>query len=280
MKNICYEMCSLCNLDCDYCISSDNNGIKDYPYNEIIFFIKKLSPQRVVLSGGEPLMDKELIPKVKLLREELPDSFISLSSNATVTFDFSMLKDYVDCVDISLPTLDKEIYKQMRGKDKVNQVIENIQTVLSHQFYTRVSCMLTKANMDTVPELLDYLQNQKVDEVRLGRFFPFRNAAKLNEKYSLTDIELNQFLETIPLSSYSFKIVRPIKSLSLMENGYLTVNYGGEVFYPTGNGKKILGTVRDMNLNSILNVSSTQEQIFIGMSTKEPKLKEKTIVKS
>lgn len=280
MKNICYEMCNPCNLDCDYCISSDNKGIENYPYDEIIAFIKKIYPQRVVLSGGEPLIDKDLVPKVKLLRESLPNSFISLSSNGTIDFDFSTLKDYIDCIDISLPTLDKEVYKQMRGKDKVDQVLENINKILSHQFYTRVSCMLTKVNIDTIPELLNYLQNQKIDEVRLGRFFPFRNAAKLNEKYSLTDIELEQFLEKLPLSEYSFKIVRPIKSLSLMENGYLTVNYGGEVFYPTGDGKRILGTVGDINPDSILNASNTQEQIFVGMSTKKPKAKEKVIAKS
>lgn len=279
MKNICYEMCSSCNLDCDYCISSDNKGIEEWAYDEIIAFIKKLSPQRVVLSGGEPLIDKNLISKVKLLRKELPNSFISLSSNATIPFDFSMLKDYIDCFDISLPTLNKTIYQQMRGKDKVDQVLENLQKIMLQPFYTRVSCMLTRLNLDTILELLDYLQKQKVDEVRLGRFFPFRNAAKLSNKYSLTDIELEQFLEHIPLSNYSFKIVRPIKSLSLMENGYLTVNYGGAVFYPTKSGKRILGTVENISINDILNINDVQDQIFIGMSTKKLKIEEKMVNK-
>lgn len=269
MKSVCYEICSKCDLSCDYCISSDNCRIEEYPYERIISFIKKLSPQRVVLSGGEPFLDKNLLPKLKLLRQELPDSFISLSSNGTVNYDFSLLEHYVDCIDISLPTLDRKIYTEMRGRDMVLQVMKNIEQVIMGNFYKRISCMMTRVNIDTVPDLLTYLTQINVDEVRLGRFFPFRDASKLNEKYSLTDLELEQFFRDNPLDKYPFKIVPPIKSLSLMENGYLTLNYGGQVFYPTRDGKNVIGMVDSVEANNYLIANNTQEQIFVGMSTKQ-----------
>ena len=117
VKSICYEICDVCNLNCDYCISSDNHNLVKEDYQKINAFIKKLSPERIVIGGGEPLLDSELLPKLKLLRESLPNGFISLSSNGTLYCDFKELKNYVDCIDISLPSLNSEIYKKMRGKD-------------------------------------------------------------------------------------------------------------------------------------------------------------------
>ncbi len=42
----------------------------------------------------------------------------------------------------------------MPGKDKVNEVIHNIERVVESGFYVRVSCMLTSLNLETVPALL------------------------------------------------------------------------------------------------------------------------------
>ena len=206
--------------------------------------------------------------KLKLLRESLPNSFISLSSNGTLYYDLRKLKSYVDCIDISLPSLNHEIYKEMRGIDKVEKVINNISRVSEAGFYTRVSCMLTSQNLGTVPELLNYLESVSIDEVRLGRFFPFREARKLNEKYKLADIELDNFMKSLSLTDYPFKVVSPIPSLDLMEKGYLVINYAGEVFFPTREGRKLLGTVYDPDLIDTLTLEEEQEKIFVGMSTK------------
>lgn len=269
MKSICYEICDVCNLDCDYCISSDNLNSGKEEYHKINEFIKRLVPERIVIGGGEPFLDLELLFKLKLLRESLPNSFISLSSNGTLYYNLKELRNYVDCIDISLPSLNHEIYKKMRGVDKVEEVINNISRVSESDFYTRVSCMLTSQNLKTIPELLDYLKSVSVDEVRLGRFFPFREARKLNEKYKLTDIEPANFMKSFSLRDYPFKVVPPISSLDLMEKGYLVVNYAGEVFFPTREGRMTLGTVHNLDLVDTLTLEEEQEKIFVGMSTKE-----------
>lgn len=85
-----------------------------------------MSLERIVIGGGEPFLDPKLLVKLKLLRKSLPNSSISLSSNGTLFYDFKELHDYVNCVDISLPPLNHEVYKKMRGKDKVEEVINSI----------------------------------------------------------------------------------------------------------------------------------------------------------
>ncbi len=61
----------------------------------------------------------------------------------------------------------------------------------------------------------------------------------------MSDLELASFMENLPLTDYLFKVVPPISSLDLMESGYFVVNYGGEVFFPTREGRTLLGTVHN-----------------------------------
>lgn len=71
MISICYEACKKCNLKCDYCISSDNQWNEDnkLSYQDVINKILAFNPQRVVISGGEPLLDPLLIEKIKMIKE-------------------------------------------------------------------------------------------------------------------------------------------------------------------------------------------------------------------
>ena len=74
MLSICYEASKQCNLHCDYCISSDNEG-QGVSYENIIEKIAALKPQRVVISGGEPFLDVALLEKLKLLRQHCREAF-------------------------------------------------------------------------------------------------------------------------------------------------------------------------------------------------------------
>ena len=129
MKNICYESTWGCNLKCDYCISSDNhqsieNSESIVSYQEIIDTIASLRPERLVISGGEPLLDNDLLEKLECIRCKCADTFVSLSTNGAVAFDFEKLTGKIDCIDFSIPALDGNVYQMMRGLDLVEQVKE------------------------------------------------------------------------------------------------------------------------------------------------------------
>ena len=78
MISICYEACKKCNLKCDYCISSDNvwNEEKELPYQDIINRILVFNPKRIVISGGEPLLDPLLIEKIRMIKEHDKNIYI------------------------------------------------------------------------------------------------------------------------------------------------------------------------------------------------------------
>lgn len=268
MLNLCYESTKTCNLNCDYCITSDNEDARDdIDFEQIIEGITKLTPQRIVISGGEPLLDSKLLEKLILLRNRCKSAFISLSTNGAIEFDFLQLKSYIDCIDFSLPAIEGKLYKQMRGKNAVKLVQSNISKACDMGFKVRLSYVLTKVNSEELRKLLDYAATTKIYEFRIGRFFPFRDAIKYRQKYELTDLEIKNVIDNIDLNAYKFKIVPPISSLKLMEDGYITVNYLGEIFLPTKEGKVILGNILNIDPPEVKRFIEAQQLIFENIDT-------------
>ena len=283
MLNICYESTKKCNLNCDYCITSDNpNMIKNDNYEKIIDFISKLNPERLVISGGEPLLDTLLEEKLVLISNKMKNTYVSISTNGAIeNYDFNKIIDYVDCLDFSIPSLDKDIYKNMRGKDRVDVVKNNISNLkqllesTGKKIDIRISYTLTKVNKDSLEDLLEYAKNNKVNSFRVGRFFPFRNAGKVAEKYELSENEINSIIESLSLNTDMYekqglKIIKPINDLSLMEKGYVTINFKGDVFYPSKDGRKSLGNINNEELipEKLFPITEKQQSIFKNIDIK------------
>lgn len=266
MLNVCYESCKKCNLCCDYCISSDNcvdeaAGYCDY--KEIVHRIALLKPDRIVLSGGEPLKDDQLLDKLKELRSQCPNAYISLSTNGSISFVFETLKGLVDCIDISLPSTDSKIYELMRGKDLSTTVIENIKKIKALGFNTRISFVLTKINSSSLIGVLDLAEKIGVDSVRIGRFLPLRNAKNVQEKYVLSKEKIQQIIGSINLEKYSFTIIPPISELKNLEDNYLVIDFNGRWFLPKAEGKVYL---RDDEVEQKIN---NQYAVFKSVELKD-----------
>lgn len=254
MISICYEACKECNLKCDYCISSDNQEKEgcEISYEDIINKMLRFQPQRIVISGGEPLLDHSIIQKIRMIKEHDKKIYISLSTNGTVKFDFKVLKGYINCIDISLPAIDGNIYEQMRGKNFAERVQKNIVCAKNAGLYVRISYVLTKVNSNELFKVLEFAKSAKVDEVRIGRFLSLRNAQKCKQKYEISQEEIEKLMLKVYEQKYDFDIIPPIDSTEKIEKNYLNIDFNGEFFLPTINGKKYLseeeiGTKIDKN---------------------------------
>lgn len=274
MQNICYESTSNCILACPYCISSDNGSLVNDNYKEIINFIGKLHPERIVIGGGEPLIDPLLKQKIQMIinvyRKIGMKPYISLSTSGACNISEDMwefLKGRIQCFDISIPSLNHNNYKLMRGKDLLEQAIINVKKAVNHGLNVRISIVMTKQNKHELVNILSFAEKINVNSVRVGRYFPFRNAYGVKDIYELDESEILQIIEDINSGRYddicTKKIIPPIKSLNMM-NGYLNVDFNGQLFIPNETGKHIIGNVNDVDiryLNDTLN--KPQQKIFI-----------------
>ncbi|MDD3453359.1 MAG: radical SAM protein [Bacilli bacterium] len=268
--SICYELNKECNLKCDYCITSDNEN-KQVDYKLIIKYIVSLNPKRIVISGGEPFLDPDLIKKLTIIRNLCPDTYISLSTNGTIDYNYKLIANIVDCVDVSIPSLCSETYKLMRGKNLILNVKQNLEKLKTNSFDLRLSFMLTKVNKHEVLDFLDYAKNLGVEEVRIGRYFPFRGGNKNSAKYELTSEEIDEVISNIDIKLYPFKIVFPIGNLQIMSDSYLTINHLGQVSTPKNDGKNILLNLdENISFDSNLDIGN-QSDIFKKVKLKENK---------
>jgi len=212
---------------------------------EILQRVSKLQPERLVISGGEPLLDDKLIEKLSYISDAMQSTDVSLSTNAAVDFDFAKLKGLIGCIDISLPSLDADVFSEMRGMNCVSIVKRNIEKCLKYGFNVRLSCILTKPNKAGIMDVLDFAQRKGVSSVRLGRYLPFRYASNCRDDFELSEEEIREIMSEVNKKAFSFKIIPPIGDLSLISSGYITVDYMGNLFFPKEDGKDVVFNILD-----------------------------------
>ncbi|MEW6375683.1 MAG: GTP 3',8-cyclase MoaA [Thermodesulfobacteriota bacterium] len=147
-----------CNLRCRYCMPEE--GIPLIPHEEILTYEELLrivhifameGISKVRLTGGEPLVRKEIVDFISGLSqiEEIKD--LSLTTNGILLKDFAQdLKEAgLKRINISLDSLKKERFYQITRKDDYERVWRGIEEAL------RVGLSPIKINMVAIRGLND-----------------------------------------------------------------------------------------------------------------------------
>ncbi|MDY0361864.1 MAG: GTP 3',8-cyclase MoaA [Desulforegulaceae bacterium] len=123
-----------CNLNCCYCNSSKREFIPHdeiLSYEEIIKTTKIMSEygiKKVRLTGGEPLVRKDIDFLVKEINKIEKINEITLTTNGTLLPEYAkkLKKAGIKRLNISLDTLNSESFIKISGKDKFNSVLDGI----------------------------------------------------------------------------------------------------------------------------------------------------------
>ena len=155
-RNIDYLRISLtdkCNLRCKYCMPKD--GIKHLEHKDImtleeIFRVVKIMSEigikRVRLTGGEPLVRKnisKLISDIKML----PDiERISMTTNGVLLplHIKKIVQAGLDDVNISLDSINPNNYKEITGKNELDNVIKAIDLSVEYGLKPKINCVPIK----------------------------------------------------------------------------------------------------------------------------------------
>lgn len=124
------ETTGKCNLNCPICVDRFRNY--DMDINE---FIKIINVNKGILRdswiwldfNGEPLMDEFFFDRIKHLKEL--GVHILISTNGlllTKNTCMKLISAEIDYVVISVMTLDRELYRQLRGIDALENVLNNV----------------------------------------------------------------------------------------------------------------------------------------------------------
>ncbi|MCL2324438.1 MAG: GTP 3',8-cyclase MoaA [Actinomycetia bacterium] len=133
-----------CNLRCVYCMGED--GVADklrhdeiLSYDEIERFARRavrFGIRRIRLTGGEPLVRRDLADLVAALKRIGQIEDISLTTNGILLPKFAaeLKASGLDRVNISLDTLDKEAYRRLTRLGELSRALAAIDTALEYHF--------------------------------------------------------------------------------------------------------------------------------------------------
>jgi GTP 3',8-cyclase len=188
-----------CDLRCAYCMPERQTFL---PRAEVLsleelhelalgFIARGIT--KIRLTGGEPLVRRDMIELVKALGRKVGDGLeeLTMTTNATRLAEFAddIRAAGVKRVNISLDTLDRETFAKLARRDSLPQVLEGIAAAKAAGLKVKINTVALKGiNQSEIPELIEWAHGQKFEMT-------------LIEVMPLGEVEEDRFDHYLPLSA-------------------------------------------------------------------------------
>lgn len=161
-----------CNLDCIYCHNegqeSDDGLMSVEEIHDIVDVTGKLGVKKIKLTGGEPLMRKDIVDLVAEVSGVEGITDVSMTSNGTLLNDlaYELKEAGLDRINVSLDTLDPGIYSVITQSDSgyLMDVIDGLDNAVDAGFYPIKLNMVVLKNLNenSVKEMIDFTRRKGV----------------------------------------------------------------------------------------------------------------------
>jgi len=138
------------------------NSMDEMTVDEIVRIVRiavELGISKVKLTGGEPLMRKDVLEIVKGIAALPGLRDLSMTTNGTMLASLAqeLHASGLKRVNVSFPTLDKEVYNKLTG-GRLEGVSEGIRAAVNVGFYpVKLNMIVLKGVNDyAVPEIIDF----------------------------------------------------------------------------------------------------------------------------
>jgi cyclic pyranopterin phosphate synthase len=190
-----------CDLRCAYCMPERQTFL---PRKEVLSleelhglalgFIDR-GVTKIRLTGGEPLVRRDMIELVRALGRKLGDGLeeLTLTTNATRLAEFAadLHGAGVRRVNVSLDTLDRQTFARLARRDSLPQVLEGIAAAQAAGLKVKLNTVALKGiNQDEIPALIEWAHGRGVE-------------LTLIEVMPLGEVEQDRFDHYLPLSAVS-----------------------------------------------------------------------------
>jgi cyclic pyranopterin phosphate synthase len=238
LLNLRIAITQRCNLRCDYCHKEgeDNcaQGIaEEMTVDEIVRIARiavSLGISRIKLTGGEPLMRKDICEIVKGIAA-IPDvKDLSMTTNGTM-LGF-LAQELHACglrrVNISLPTLNAETYSKLT-EGRLENALEGVKAAVTARFCPVKLNMvvLNGVNVDAVQEMMDFarqtgtilqlieLDPVNVDDAYFSVHHKFLDEYEEMLRQKTLNVETRRFMQNrriYHLPDVTVEVVHPIEN--------------------------------------------------------------------
>jgi MoaA/NifB/PqqE/SkfB family radical SAM enzyme len=179
LRNVFLHVTKACNLRCAYCYFSARKPLPDEMSTEEFTRLWRdmvtLRPEKVVLTGGEPLLRSDILDLLRGLKEADSEHHVLRCLNTNghlVTPKLAWeLVGLADEVRVSLDAL-RERNDALRGEGNFDAAVRALEYFYAVGFEPKVLVTITSVSMADLEELLYFLISKKITRINLNGFRP------------------------------------------------------------------------------------------------------------
>ncbi|MBN1973113.1 MAG: radical SAM protein, partial [Sedimentisphaerales bacterium] len=176
-----------CNLKCIYCHPLDDEALCKsqciMKLDEILHIIRlfvKCGIKKVRLTGGEPLLRNDIVQLVNKLSsaEGIEDLSITTNGVRLESLAEGLKSAGLQRINISVDSLNRDVYKAITGSDLLNNVQRGIDKALQVGFNpVKINCVIVKGVNSSREEIIP-LAGMSVDLPVMVRFIEYYPTSK------------------------------------------------------------------------------------------------------
>ena len=293
LRDLRISVTDRCNFRCTYCMPREHFG-NDYQflakekiltYEEITTIVSSLLPlgiEKIRLTGGEPLMRRNVIELVRQIRALDSRIDIAITTNGILLEKYALqLKEAgLSRVTVSLDALDNEVFQSLSDTtNSVDEILQGIEFCREIGLPVKVNCVIQKGvNESQIIPIIEYFNQISITP----RFIEFMDVGTTNswnydsvvsgdEMRKIIELEFGQ-LEKVE-SNYPGEVANLWKMKNGSEVGFIesvTNPFCGDCsrarLSAEGSIYTCLFATEGHNIRSILRMDASQEQIGNAIS--------------
>lgn len=206
-----------CNLRCLYCMPAQGAGFDAWSdllsYEEIVTLVQyftELGIRKVRLTGGEPLVRKDIAELIFRIREISQIQEVTLSTNGVfLKGQARKLKEAgLDRINVSLDTLNRNRFLEIAKQDRLGEVLDGIDEALDCGLKPlKLNAVLLKGiNEDEILDLVLFAVEKSI-EIRFIELMPTNGLVQLDPLERLLSTEearryIERYYELVPIDTY------------------------------------------------------------------------------
>lgn len=237
---VCWNITTRCNQNCKYCHKFLNIDELEFEKNkQILMNLIKDEIRDITWTGGEALLYPNLKELLKIAKENgVNNKLITNGMILAQSQDMMEILNYLDCITLSIDSIDDEINEKLgRGKKHYSNIKKILEQTKNLNILTNINTVVSQKNINNIKELVEFLNNYKINCWRVFKFMPLREVAAKNKKeFEITDEQFEEIKNTIKAFNNTAKI--EYRKESDMEEKYILIVANGDII-KTEKGKDI-----------------------------------------
>lgn len=181
-----------CNLSCRHCYADAGDKwsnkemtteqIKKVIYDIAYNYAASVIDKRILLSGGEPFLRKDIIEIIKYIKSINATPLVNTNA---LLIDEKMMDTLKECGAELLVSLDgakKENHEFIRGIGTYDKTIEKIKLLKKHNVITKLSMTLHSGNIEDLKDFFELAEQLEADGIAVNILNILERADKCNIK--------------------------------------------------------------------------------------------------